>query len=78
MRRGRADKLIGKARAEYEETLRQIANREQDLPGRGQFKYTSIPASVESVIPPGGAMLPPREHTGSDSALDRRSITDDV
>jgi hypothetical protein len=49
--RDRRDKLIAKARDEYETTLAKIASIEQDLLGREPGSFRSVQASVESVIP---------------------------
>jgi vacuolar-type H+-ATPase subunit E/Vma4 len=52
--RERRDKLIDKARSEYEDTLRQIANLEQDLLGREPSTHRSMSSCVSSVIPNDG------------------------
>jgi hypothetical protein len=52
--RDRRDKLIAKARAEYEATLAKIASIEQDLLGREPFNPRSIASCVEAVIPSDG------------------------
>ena len=52
--RVRRDKLIDKARSEYEDTLRQIANLEQDLLGREKRGHKSIASCVENIIPNDG------------------------
>ena len=49
--RDRRDKLIAKARAEYEATLSKIASIEQDLLGREPTNPRSIASCVSSVIP---------------------------
>ena len=49
--RDRRDKLIAKARAEFEATIAKIASIEQDLIGREQFPFKSIQASVGRVMP---------------------------
>jgi hypothetical protein len=52
--RDRRDKLIAKARTEYEATLAKIASIEQDLLGREPTNPCSIASCVESVIPSDG------------------------
>jgi hypothetical protein len=49
--RDRRDKLIDKARREYEATLQQIARLEQDLTGQEPADHKSIASCVSSVIP---------------------------
>ena len=52
--RDRRDKLIAKARTEYEATLAKIASIEQDLLGREPTNPRSIASCVELVIPSDG------------------------
>ncbi len=49
--RDRRDKLIAKARTEYEATLAKIASIEQDLLRRAPHDFKSIQSSVERIIP---------------------------
>lgn len=49
--RDRRDKLIAKARTEYEATIAKIASIEQDLLGREPTNPRSIASCVSSVIP---------------------------
>ncbi|MEX2187324.1 MAG: hypothetical protein WD875_11035 [Pirellulales bacterium] len=49
--RGKRDKIVAAARADYEATLVQIAKLEQDLLGKVSSRYRKISAAIESVIP---------------------------
>jgi predicted transcriptional regulator len=52
--RDRRDKLILKARTEYEATLAKIAGIEQDILGRELSDHRSVMSCVESVMPTDG------------------------
>jgi hypothetical protein len=45
------DKIVSKARAEYEETLAKIAELEQSILGRDPPKHKSVAACIDSVLP---------------------------
>jgi hypothetical protein len=66
--RDRRDKLIAKARQEYEDILAKLAVVERDLLGREPGSLRSIQASVERVIPAD------RPFTGADILLALEAI----
>jgi hypothetical protein len=76
--RDRRDKLIAKARAEFEATLAKIASVEQDLLGREPVNPRSIAACVSSVIPTepftSGDVLPALEAMEPCRAWRKRSV----
>jgi hypothetical protein len=49
--REKRDKAIGQARSEYADTLRKIAELEQDLLGREPSSHKTIASCIDSVIP---------------------------